>query len=488
MKSFHRLSGALAALVFPVAAFAGAGQLDTTFAWNGFRLLDFTQSATHNDVLGAVAVTADQRIVTVGIANLTGSTLDLGIARTLANGATDTTFGNGTGMLVLPGSSFQPGGTFSAYAMALQPDGRIVVAGTYTGPGSSSNDFLIARVLADGSGPDTTFGANGIVVVPFDIGGEKIDVATAVAVQSDGRIVAAGAARISANDADFALVRLNANGSLDVTFDGDGKKTVWFDLGNAAQGYYDTASAIELQGDGKIVVAGSAVTAADGYDMVVARLTSTGALDGTFGNIGAGKSRVGFFAGRDDIANAVAVSELVVNPAGSRRIVIAGSAMATATDSDFAVAVLKDDGQLDSAFSGDGRTTIPFNLGAQPADTANAVMIQNGWTNVGSVPLQTRRIVVGGSAYGNVPSPHHEFALARLGFNGTLDATFGTAGKLHYAGDVDGNTQPNSAGVDAMARQGDYLVIAGTTQVMHGFPGLPIVDTDFYLSRVTLTP
>src|SRR5262249_36070891 len=146
-------------------------------------------------------------------------------------------------------------GLASAHAVVVQPDGKIVVAGSFVSNGNA--DFAVARLLSNGT-PDSNFGNAGLTVIPFDYGGNNEDVANAVVLQPDGKIVVAGYARarnLEGSDYDFAVARLLPNGLLDPDFDGDGKTTIVFDRGG---GKNDVARAVALQPDGKIVVAGSA--------------------------------------------------------------------------------------------------------------------------------------------------------------------------------------------------------------------------------------
>ena len=138
-----------------------------------------------------------------------------------------------------------------------------------------NNDFALARYNADGS-LDTTFDADGKVTTDF-VGGERDDAAMAVAVQADGKIVVAGYTTAPAT-LDFALARYNADGSLDTTFDGDGKAHHRPSASVATT--VPTASAV--QADGKIVVAGYLDPAGGDHDFALARYNADGSLDTTF--------------------------------------------------------------------------------------------------------------------------------------------------------------------------------------------------------------
>jgi uncharacterized delta-60 repeat protein len=163
------------------------------------------------------------------------------VARYDSDGGLDTTFG-GDGKVT---TNFTTGNDF-AWDMALQDDGKIVLAGSARGAGGR---FALARYNVDG-GLDATFGGDGKVITNFNTGS---DVATSVAVQDDGRIVAAGwSGPARSNNYRFAVARYDSDGGLDTTFGGDGKVTTNFTTGN------DFAWDMALQDDGKIVVVGRA--------------------------------------------------------------------------------------------------------------------------------------------------------------------------------------------------------------------------------------
>lgn len=487
MKSIRALLPAFCLLLSATAqSFPLAGYADPSFGDDGYRVADFAQSPYASDHLSALAVLPDRRIVAVGTVNVPelwpwAPRRSAGVARFLVDGRPDRSFGD-QGRAVFSGSLVADGGEFGAYAMALQSDGKIVIAGTYTGPRAVANDFLILRVLADGSGLDPQFGTNGIVVVPFDLGGEMIDVASAVAIQADGRIVAAGGARAGFGNADMAVVRLLADGRLDRSFDLDGKTTIAFDLGGVDGPVNDTANAVGVQSDGKIVLAGSADTFGGHRDTAVVRLTSSGLPDVGFG-FAAGRALFGFVAGQHDAANAVAISEPFGASAADRRIVVAGSTDRSLGGRDFAVALLTDSGQLDSGFAIDGTCIVPFDLSSGSSDGAESVVLETGWKPAGGFVVPYRKIVVGGYAHSQNPLSHGRFALARLLFDGTPDTTFGSGGRSHFSADLDQDGAPNTLGIQAMALQGNRLVIGGTaTMKRFGAPA----DSDFVLSRVDL--
>src|SRR5262249_22093448 len=170
-------------------------------------------------------------------------------------GALDPSF-NGTGKIIVP---FDFGGDKFDVADAVAVDalGRTLVVGSVRFSGTDT-DFAVLRLNPDGT-PDTTFGPNhdGKVTIAFDLGGNRVDVAHAVAIDRQGRIVVAGEAA-TADGSDFAVARLIADGTLDNSFSGDGRRTI--DFGGPANSSQDRATGLIIDGQGRIVLAGSAQT------------------------------------------------------------------------------------------------------------------------------------------------------------------------------------------------------------------------------------
>jgi uncharacterized delta-60 repeat protein/uncharacterized repeat protein (TIGR01451 family) len=392
------------ALAIAIASPAAAppGDLDPTFDGDGKVTTDFAGS--HDQAFG-MALQGDGKIVAAGIAVVSGND-DFALARYNADGSLDTTF-DGDGKVT---TDFA--GLDIVWAVAIQGDGKIVAAGV-----SGAYDFALARYNANGS-LDTTFDGDGKVTTDF---AGSSDFAFAVAIQGDGKIVAAGAAGdVVSGTNDFALARYNANGSLDTTFDGDGKVTTAF------AGGHDQANAVAIQGDGKVLAGGRAVVSGTN-DFALARYNADGSLDTTFS--GDGKVTTDLAGGVDE-ANAVALQ-------GDGKIVAAGLANVSGAF-DFGLARYNADGSLDITFDGDGKVTTDL---AGGTDQAFTVAIQGG------------KIVVTG---GGVVSGGEDFALARYNSDGTLDTTFSGDGRV--------NTDFGSANEQArgVALQGDgKIVVAG---------------------------
>ncbi|MDQ3799015.1 MAG: hypothetical protein M3384_06160, partial [Acidobacteriota bacterium] len=334
---------------FALVRYNADGSLDTSFGAGGKVTTDI--GGSHNEILALAIQPADGKIIAAGYSS-NGANDDFTLARYNADGSLDSSFGAGG----IARTNFNNGFDY-AEAISLQTDGKIVVAG-YSFNGSFY-DFALARYNTDGT-PDTGFDGDGALTTDFT-GGD--DLAFAVALQSDGKIVAAGLA-----NTDFGLARYNANGTLDATFDGDGKVST--SINN-----FDAAFALAIQPDGKIVAAGETDTGTDS-DFALVRYTSEGSLDETFD--GDGKTSTPIGSG-NEFAEAV-----TIQPGG--KIIAAGHSFNAAGNADFALVRYHSTGQLDPSFGGgDGKVTTDF--GNSSTDFAAALLMASA----------TRIIAVGGS-------------------------------------------------------------------------------------------
>lgn len=241
---------------FALVRYTTAGALDTTFDTDGKVSTDLGDT----DSISGLVVQSTGEIVAVGNSNG-----DFGLVRYTSAGALDTTFDTDGKVTTDIGTSSAD----TAYSVALQSDGKILVAG------SSAGNFALARYNADGS-LDTTFDTDGVVTT--DIGTSSTDAAYKVLVQTDGKILVGG----SSNN-DFALVRYTTAGALDTTFSTDGKLTLDFAVSPATT--EDYAYNMALQSDGKIILTGTSAssTGTNGVDVAIARFNTDGSLDTTFG-------------------------------------------------------------------------------------------------------------------------------------------------------------------------------------------------------------
>lgn len=372
-----------------------AGQLDASFGNAGLVTTDFT---TAGEYANAVLVQPDSRIVVCGVSNVGGDT-SWAFSRYLPSGILDPSFGT-AGKATFALSA----GDDRCNALARDSNGKLVAVG------SANGDFGVLRLNDDGS-LDTTFGS-GTGKLTTDFGGNES--ATALVLQSNGKIVAVG----GANGSKIVLARYNTDGTLDTTgFGTSGKVATQFTS-------QDNAAAVALQADGKIVVAGAGNTGSNWIWSLV-RYNTDGSTDTTFGTAG----RVSSFA---SISMASAVTVL------SDGKLVAGGYMTGSNGYDFAVARYLSDGTPDSTFGTAGKTTTSLSTGH---DSGYGMAVQ-----------ADGRIVLAGSAAASA-----QLGIVRYTASGILDPSFGTSG-ITTAG-----FGSDSGWAQALAIQPDgKLVMAGT--------------------------
>ena len=353
-----------------------AAQLDPTFGGGtGHTTSNFPDGAN------AIALQSDGKIV---LAGNTGP--NMGAARYLnPQGVLDTSYGLGTGGSVMDFSGFDRGND-----LALQSDGKILVAGTANATVANS-DFAVARLLNPQGTFDTSYGG-GTGKSQVDLVSSDTDVARAMALQTDGKILVAGYTNGFGGN-DFALLRLtNPGGVPDPGFRlGTGKAIS--DLG----GTDDEAQAVLQQPDGKILLAGF-TNAGGTRDFVVIRLANPqGNLDPTFGN-SSGNRAIANFGGSDTGL------DMALQPDG--KIVVAGYTD-VGGDTDFAVARFMPNGALDTSFGSGGKSI--FDLGGNDFGAALALQpdgksVVAGSTDAGSGVLTNVALArfVGGEPTGYI--------------------------------------------------------------------------------------
>ena len=318
---------------FALARYTTDGSLDATFSGDGRLTTNFGGSEQGVDV----AIQTNGKIVVLGQVCFGPGTVgpcDMALARYNTGGTLDTTFsGDGKQTTDFGGDD---NGSFGG--LAVQSNGKIVVTG-YMWNGTDY-DFAVHRYNANGS-LDTTFSGDGSV--RFGFGAGRQEGANDVVIQSDGKIVVSGfSGDVNYANNNFTIARLNAGGSLDTTFSGDGRVTTNF-------GGDDYAYGMALQPDGKIVVVGGKGTATLFY-FAVARYNTDGSLDATFN--GTGRKVFSLTAGVNSSA-----ADVFVQADG--KIVIVGTA-GNSGSSNFALVRLNSAGGVDTTFSGDGKVTVDF--------------------------------------------------------------------------------------------------------------------------------
>jgi uncharacterized delta-60 repeat protein len=456
-----------------LARYTADGTLDSTFGVNGIVTGPEVGEAK------AIALQGD-KILVAGYA----------LVRYTADGTLDSTFGIVTTNL-------------NSNAIVLQDD-KIILAG-YTLNSATSYDFALARYTTNGA-LDSSFGVNGRVTTDFSAD----DIANAIAIQGDKIIVAGStghyddfSAHISDYISDFALVRYTADGTLDSSFGENGKVTTDFN------GSEDRANAIAVQGD-KIIVGGYTFLPDGTTDFALARYTSDGALDASFGENGkvttdfnnpwdyayalalqGDKIIVAGYTGNpySDFALARYTANGLLDPSFGEQGILTGYfpirdgrfsstvmqgdkiiAVGTAL-SDFILARYMTNGALDSSFGVNGLVLTDFN---------------NSYDQANAIALQGDKIVVGGWTLVNGA----QYALARYTADGTLDSTFGINGKVTT--DFN-NSLPYAASI---ALQGDKIIMAGsafnsvnntTDFVLVGYTKDGTLDPSFGVNGLVIT-
>ena len=428
----------LAILIIP-SANATLGALDPTFGTGG----KVTTKLGFNDYANDIIRQPDGKLVVAGSAGVGATLGDFALARYNENGSLDTSF-NGTGEVTTAiGPSWD-----TANGLVRQPDGKLVAAG-YTNNGSKI-DFAVARYNANGS-LDTNFNGTGKVTTAF---GADDDHGLALALQPDGKVVVVGRTSNGSNT-DFALARYNPDGSLDTGFNGTGKVTTA--IGSAD----DSANAVAVQPDGKIVVAGDSRTGGGNLVVALARYNPNGSLDTGFNGTGKVTTPIGTTAA----AHALVLQQ-------NDKVVVAG--VGTASTIAFGLVRYNANGSLDSSFGSGGTVVTPIGSSQDVAD--DLVLQPDG------------KLAVAGYSY---VGSRRVFALARYNSDGSLDTGFNGTGKLTTAvGSDDEATavelQPDgklvAAGFGSNGSQSVFEV------VRYSGSGLTVTKTGSGFGTVTSSP
>lgn len=375
-----------------LTAYAAPGDLDPTFGGAGVVSQDMGGGG---DEAWVIAAQTDGKVIVAGgnYSNTGGNFPDgdLVLARYNLDGTLDTSFGT-NGIVTTDVNNAHHYDIVRA--IALQPDGRIDVAGfTAVVPNGTWNleddDVVVARYNSNGT-LDNTFGTSGIVVTHV---GDSLDRARAVNILPDGRIAVAGYSYSpGSGEFDFLTARYNSDGTPDTTYNADGNTDGWILTPNGSA--WSQGFTAVLQVDGRMIVAG----ASQSSHYMLARFEMTGSLDNTFGTNG-----------------------IVTTPSGNGHIYamalqpdgyIVTAGYTTGTNQDFGLARYNPNGVLDPGFGTGGLAHI----------TVSAAGDDGAW----GVAIQADgRIVASGFSYGDL-------ALVRLNANGSLDTTFGVNGVVTY--------------------------------------------------------
>jgi uncharacterized delta-60 repeat protein len=363
---------------FVLVRYNANGSLDSSFDGDG----SITTLTNYSDIANSVMAQSDGKLVVAGYNS--GSNADFSIMRYNANGSLDTSF-DADGKVITAVSSFSD----YANSVVMQADGKLVAAG-YSYNASGNKNISLVRYNTNGS-LDSSFNGNGKIITAVSVAS---NVANAVVVQSDGKLVIAGYSYNASGNTDFALIRYNTNGSLDTSFDGDGKLTTSLGLVSSF------ANTVIVQPDKKIVAAGYSYDAQGHTTFAVIRYNANGSLDSSFDTDGKVTTALSAFS---DYATSV-----IMQPDG--KLLVAGYSYNATNTADFALVRYNANGSLDTSFDGDGKVITNI---TSADDYARSVVLQ-----------ADGKVLVTGTA-------NNDFAIVRYNSNGSLDTTFN--GLLNHA-------------------------------------------------------
>ena len=394
--------------VFALVRYNDNGTLDSTFGTYGIQTTDVHVG---DDYASSMVIQSDGKIVVAGNTDDYSTNFYFDVVRYHSDGTIDSTFAE-DGMQI----TYFDGAVDGFSSIVIQSDGKIIAAG---GQNFGIARFILMRYNNDGTF-DSTFGEEGIETTIIGTGDAE---AESVAVQSDGKIVAAGFSNNGGYD--IALVRYTSNGVIDSTFGEYGTKVV--DIGG---GTSDIAYSIAIQTDGKIIVTGSSNNFSGGtdeYDLALLRYNSDGSLDNTFGTEG-----IELTSSMGEVA---AGRSVVILPDGK---ILVGGVSITGGESDFAIFRYKGDTPACIAnYTTDYDSTLnTFILNVDSATTAIATSYH--WD-------------FGDGSTSTLATPSHVY---------TVDSLYNVCMKVHYA-DGDSCTYCHTIGIDSagnIIRDGGFIL------------------------------
>jgi uncharacterized delta-60 repeat protein len=428
---------------FIVTVYNSDGSKDTSFGQGG--------TVTTGEFAGmgqitSMAVQSDGKIIAAGYSNANVTFIaDFAVVRYNINGTLDTSFGSSGKVSTMVGDyRFS-----SARAVAIQTDGKIVVAGTGANSNGAISGFAVVRYNQDGS-LDNTFDGDGKVLT--EIGGSAIS----VLIQPDGKIVAAGT-----NFYGRIIIRYNSDGSLDNTFGNNG---IYIESNRKVGNIISMA----IQSDGKLVTLGTfySITSNSFVEngFAIARYNSNGTTDNTFGENGKSVTRL---ESRGQVTSLKIQADGKIIVAGNSKDETASADTVDGTKQGFAVFRYNPNGSLDNTFDGDGKVYTSFENGAYAA----------------SLSIQAdNKIVVAGNTY--TPAYDSLFATARYNSDGSLDSTFGRDGKLATAAFGGKHSWAASMAIQPNGKIIVGGVIGGTFGLVR-YQGTPVAQTSGVGGRMT---
>lgn len=423
-----------------------AGCLDLSFG-NGGKVATTINASVPVNWANALAVQLDGKVVAA--VTYSGAIVDCYVARYMPDGSLDTSFGgNGSGIPGVSRFSLTPASDQEyVSAVAVDASGRIIVGANVSASGTTPAEFAIARLNSDGT-LDASFGNNGKVLSNY--AGAETGYLWTLTIDPNGRIIGCGgsadANSYSLTQTDtFGFVALLPSGAFDTSFNGSGKRSI--PTTSAATGG-GACHGVAIQADGKIVAAGGRPpyrtsgrsTTATGQDFAAMRIDPNGALDTSFGT--GGIVYTDFNLGNDNANGGLALEAPAAD--GTQKIVAAGQARPPSGGSQLALVRYLSNGSLDPSFGVGGKQTTAF---------GGLSLLFEGIT------IRSDNEIIGGAhATG---SPSNDFLIARYTSNGVLDPSFGPAGNGIVRTDFGGGSD-DQAWAFTMQPDGKY-VLAGQT-------------------------
>jgi len=407
----------LAALIASTSALAAGGTLDPTFGTSGVVVTDL---GGPSDTGINIVLQPDGKIIMAGLAQLDENNPYYKtpvIVRYNSNGTLDSTFGIG-GQLIVDIGGYGP------YRVALRTDGKLIAAG------AMGSGFGIARYTGSGI-LDNTFGINGVATVGD---GEFTCIFGDLAIQPDGKIVVVGTQETGGHTYPYMIARFNENGTLDEDF-----RVKIFDDTNFPGSLQHFARGVALQSDGRIIISGNMMSYEGDSNITLGRLTTEPDpwFDPTFGTNGQG-TVVTPLDGFQHGPGALAIQ-------ADGKIVIAGTISDSGLNDNLVLARYTSSGLLDTSLGGSG--IVITDLGRNEAGNDLAVQTDG-------------RIIVVGQSYNDASS---DILLVRYNSDGSLDTSFGDAGKV--ISDLGGSDsalsmalQPDGKILAAGAKDGDAVL------------------------------
>jgi uncharacterized delta-60 repeat protein len=406
----HRISWLYAAICACLAGVAHAGSLgpltDPHFGTSGFASIDHGGGPDRTDYGNAVALQGSRLLIAASAStpgNTTWPTFGLpALLRLNADGSRDAGFGS-NGWVLTP----SPGANGNLVDVAVTGEGKIVAFGWYNNnPGDQSRHVLFTRLSANGV-PDTSFGPNGLRLLSL---GDNNSPAR-MTMQADGKVLGLVNYTIGTARACIGVVRLNTDGTTDTAFRSGGNECLTSDNPTTP---IAVGQAIQVQADGKILIAGYANhLSTNNGDMLAVRLLASGEPDTGFGT--GGFTWIAYDQGGSlfDAANAIAVDS-------AGRIVLAGS-FENIYSTDMGIVRLLPNGQLDTGFGLTGRASVNF------GDDHSTLNRTAAYANGVAILPGDRILLAGTTGIAGPSSFDSPGAAIELEADGSLEARFGDA-------------------------------------------------------------